>query len=471
MPRMALAGPSDLATSAAASLVESGGTAVDAAVAMALVAMCTEPGVCAPGAGGFVTIDAGDGVPMVIDGYMAVPGVGFDGGAAHEIVTMEYGGGVTTAIGPGSIAVPGSFASLQLASTRHGRIPWREILNLVADVVALGFPLSRACRTYLVDSGKLIFNRDPAVKEALFDGERLKEIGETVVVEGLADSLRWIGDEGAEVFYRGGLAKSIVADLSERGSALTSTDLVAYRPILRNPMQLNVAGWNVVSNPKPAVGGAAMLGAVSRIASSPDPLRPVVWRDGLVDALKVRLEYEEELRSPSTITVSAVDGTGTAVAATFSAGYGSGVIPSGTGLMMNNSMGELELIPGGPAALVPGARMLSNMAPTTVRSGNDVFALGSPGADRITSALALTLVRLLLAGDDLHEAVEHARLHPESLSPLAVAAERGLELDGGDVRWYDERHMFFGGVNAAGLVNGRLVAHADSRRAGSAVVV
>jgi gamma-glutamyltranspeptidase/glutathione hydrolase len=471
MKRMALAAPSQLATTAATSIVEAGGTAADAAVTMALVAMCTEPGVCAPGAGGFIAVDAGDGRPVVIDGYMAVPGIGFEGEPVSEIVSMEYGGGVTTAIGAGSIAVPGSFAALEMVSNRYGKVPWGEVLGLVAGVVEPGFPLSKACDTYLVDSGRLIFIRDPVVRSALFDGARRKTAGETVVFAGLADSLRWIGEEGSEVFYRGDLARSIVSDLAERGSALTAQDMAAYQPILREPLKISVDGWDAVSNPEPAVGGMTMLGALGEVAASEDPLDPEVWVDALIGTFVLRREYEESLTAPSTITVSAVDSSGEAVAATFSAGYGSGVVPAGTGLLMNNSMGELELIPGGPGSLVPGERMLSNMAPTTVRSGNSVFALGSPGADRITSALMITLTRLILGGDDLHAAVEHPRLHPESLEPLAIAAERGLDLEGDEIRWYEDRHMFFGGVNAAGLIDGELVAHADSRRVGSAVMV
>jgi gamma-glutamyltranspeptidase/glutathione hydrolase len=220
------------------------------------------------------------------------------------------------------------------------------------------------------------------------------------------------------------------------------------------------------------------------VAGSDEPLAHAVWRDALVAALTHRRQFEDSLgsdvegllvsaglKSPSTVTVSAVDNDGIAVAATFSAGYGSGIVPAGTGLLMNNSVGEIELLPGGLDALVPGERMMSNMAPTTVRSGNDVIAIGSPGADRISSALVITLIRFLLGGDTLEAAVEHPRLHPERIQPVAVAAEAGIDLSGPEVRWYDEPHMFFGGVNSAGKVDGRLVAWADSRRVGATVVV
>ena len=206
-----------------------------------------------------------------------------------------------------------------------------------------------------------------------------------------------------------------------------------------------------------------------------------------MEALLLRKEYESStdhdqgasellrrvgVKAPSTITVAAVDDEGTSVAATFSAGYGSGVIPAGTGLLMNNSLGEIELLASGFGELEPGERMLSNMAPTAARSDRDVIAIGSPGADRITSALTVTLVRFLLSDDTLPEAIEHPRLHPESVDPVEIAAEMGLGLETDDpIRWYPEPHMFFGGVNSAGMIGGKLVSHADSRRVGSAKVV
>ena len=154
------------------------------------------------------------------------------------------------------------------------------------------------------------------------------------------------------------------------------------------------------------------------------------------------------------------------VAASFSAGYGSGIIPAGTGMWMNNALGELELTDGAGA---PGERMVSNMAPTVARHGGDAVAIGSPGADRITTAVATTLLRLV-SGDSLQQAVDYPRLHPEFGDfGIRMAAEPGQDLAdiGYPVRQFDGPHMYFGGVNGAGLLEGRLVAHADSRRTGS----
>ncbi len=485
MGRIALSSPSPLASASGETVAEMGGNAADVAIVMALVAMCTEPGVCAPGSGGYVTVDPAVGNPVVVDGYMAVPGIGFGGVPSSRSVTMAYGGGLTTYVGPGSVAVPGSFASLSAVSVQYGRVPWAELLEIVAASLEGGFPLSRAAYTYFLDSGKPIFYEDPATRQALFEDGTVREMGEIVTFENLASTLREIGSEGAKCFYQGDLAHRIVADLADRGSSITREDMARYEPIVRDPLKSEIEGWTVVANPPPAVGGVVVLDALRNVAGSNDPLSHETWLDGLVAAFGHRKDYESTgnpaaigellrvagLRSPSTITVAAVDSDDLAVAATYSAGYGSGVIPKGTGLLMNNSVGEIELLPGGVDALIPGERMMSNMAPTTVRKGTNVVAIGSPGADRITSALVITLIRFLLAGDDLDLAVEYPRLHPESLEPLQVAIEPGISLPDVNVRAYDDHHMFFGGVNGAGLVDGELVASADSRRTGAALVV
>jgi len=133
---------------------------------------------------------------------------------------------------------------------------------------------------------------------------------------------------------------------------------------------------------------------------------------------------------------------------------------------MNNSLGELELLLG-PAD--PGTRMISNMAPTVARRAGSVVAIGSPGAERITTAIVTTLARLA-EGDDLQAAIDHPRLHPElDGESVRLACEPGLDLAavGVPVRLFDSKHMYFGGVNGAGLVNGEVVAHADGRRTGS----
>ncbi len=490
MPRLAVAGPNRVVTDAATVAGEAGGTVADVAVVASLVAMCTEPGICAPGAGGFLTIAPAGGDPVVIDGYVAAPGLGHDGDVFHRTVTMDYGGGVTTIVDAGSVAVPGSFAALATASQRFGAIPWSALMEIAASFIEDGFPLGAAASLYFQDSGEPIFSHDAASKAALYRDEKLLGVGETVYYEGLSDTLRQIGVEGVELLYKGDLGASIVDDLSGRGGLLTRQDLVEYEAILRTPLAVSVGGWALATNPPPAVGGVTLAASLAMIDAAQDHLSGAAWAESLLSAFTARLDRLEPaedleaeagrllrelgLRSPSTIAVSVVDVDGSAAAASFSAGYGSGVIPKGTGMLMNNCLGEIELTPGGMEAQVPGARLLSNMAPTVARAPNQALAVASPGADRITSALAISVSRVIYGGDDLAEAIEHPRVHPEFADTGArIAAETGVDLGDLDlaIRWFDDRHMYFGGVNGAALLHGDLEAHADSRRTGSVALI
>ena len=486
MHRVAIAGPSTLVTESASAVAREGGSVVDAAIVAALVAMCTEPGVCAPGAGGYLTIDLPGSPSVVIDGYMAFPGLEFSGEPITREISMAYGGGVTTLVGPGSVAVPGAFAAFAAASERYGTMPWRHLMDAVARTVEQGFPMSQTAFTYLLDAGEPMFIQDPVSREALFRGGTLRQVGDSVLLADLAPTLRAIGSEGVGLLYGGDLGSAIVDDLEQRGGRLTLRDFEAYHAETRIPLAAEVSGWSIDTNPPPAVGGVALVFALSAIASADDPLDHAVWYEALREAFEARastLETADDrekaagemlrkfgLWSPSTISVAVVDADGGAVAASFSAGYGSGVIPEGTGMFMNNSVGEIELLPGGLEAQKPGERMMSNMAPTIARSSDRVLALGSPGADRITSALTITLARAILGGDGLAAAIDHPRVHPEfSKTGVRAAVEHGIDLgpSQSDSHHYGERHMYFGGVVGAALEGSTVAAYADPRRVGA----
>ncbi len=460
MTRIAVSGPSRVVTDAAMAVGEAGGSVVDVAITAAVVAMCTEPGVCGPGGGGFMTIDVPGSDPVVVDGYMAYPGLGFEGEPYVREVSMPYGGGVTTLVDVGSVAVPGALAALDVAWQEFGRLPWAEIMTSAASAIEDGFPLSAACHLYFSEGAREIFAGDAVALDALFDGPDPKPAGSTIVIPGLADTLRHIGEAGAESLYRGDLARLVAGDMTARGGCLTLEDLATYRAIRRRPVRYVRKGWHLDLNPEPALGGVSVARALELARDSSEPELAAA----LIRVFQER--REGGVRSPSTVSVAAVGDDGGAVAASFSAGYSSGVIPSGTGMLMNNSLGELELLTG-PA--VPGARMISNMAPTVARRAGSVVAIGSPGAERITTAIVTTLARLA-EGDDLREAIDHPRLHPEvDGETVRIAAEPGLDLGSirEPVRPFETRHMYFGGVNGAALIDGVVVAHADGRRTGS----
>jgi gamma-glutamyltranspeptidase/glutathione hydrolase len=487
MPRVAIAAPSAAAAEAATQVVEAGGGAVDAAIACAIASMVTEPGVVAPGAGAFVSVLDERGA-FVHDGYMAVPGL--DGRHPHPVdseVSMEYGGGITTVVGPASIAVPGAWAAFGDAHRMHGSVPWAEVLAPAIELARTGSPLGATSAHYLDYSLGPVFGKDPAGAAALApDGSRLS-VGDLVRVEGLADSLTRLAEHGTDDLYRGELARRIALDLRERGSHVGVEDLHAFEVCRRDPLGFSLGEWQLATNPPPAVGGAA-LAAVLALAPGGDVLGLIEaqmavfgWRRRGADespdrrseiSAFLRSLGSDPLRSPSTAHVSTAGG-GVACAITLSAGYGSGVIPTGTGMWMNNGLGEIELV-GDRHRLRPGDRLNSNMAPTVGRHRDGrLLAIGSPGADRITSAIAQTLLGLQ-AGLSAEEAIAAPRVHVDVTEHAAtVAAEPGVEIPGtvGPARIYDAKHMYFGGVGlAVAHPDGSVVAATDPRRNGVAVV-
>lgn len=483
---MVIAAPSPLAAETGARVGEAGGSVIDALIAATLTAMCSEPGVCAPGGGGYMTVWPWGGDPISIDGYMVMPGLDAEPGSqpVTRTVEMAYGGGVTTAVGPGSVAVPGAFAAFDVAHRRWGRMAWADVMGGVADVLAQGFPLPRASRYYLGFTGETVFGADPASRRALFDGDRLRDEGEAILVPDLCDTLRHVGEAGAETLYRGDLAAHIVTDLAERGGLITRRDLADYGALVQPALVSRLGEWTVATVPPPCIGGVTLSAILRLVQRSADPLDPGQWAMAQEEVLTARLERLERTAdrtgagadyissvpddttvSGSTVSVAVADTDGTVAAATMSGGYGSGVIPTGTGLWMNNSLGEIELNPGGHT-VPPGERLMSNMAPTVAAGPGRRLAVGSPGADRITSALSITLT-LVLAGHDIRRAVEHPRLHVE-LQRGTVAIEPGLQLDSPDLtlRPFPAPDMYFGGVTAAEVAGARLAGHADTRRTG-----
>ena len=170
MPKVAVAAPSQHSADAGTALAALGGNAVDAALAAVLVAMVTEPGVCALGAGGYVTIWGPDDDPVTIDGYMEMPGRGAAPerfGKGGRTVTFAYGGELTTTVGHGSVATPGGLKAIASASNRFGVASWHDLFEPAIEHVVNGFPLPEACAYYLQTAFGPIYSHDPVGARAL----------------------------------------------------------------------------------------------------------------------------------------------------------------------------------------------------------------------------------------------------------------------------------------------------------------
>ena len=503
--QIAVATTSQLAADAAREVAAAGGNAVDCALAASLVTINTEPGVCALGGSAFVTLWRADGDAVTIDGNVAVPGIGLaeeqrKQGAVE--VTMDYGGGIRTLVGPGAVAVPGTLAALEHAWKQYGSVPWETIFAPAIRACREGFPLSAACRYYLGFSSEQIFNRSKDGFAAIHhDDDTLLDAGDRVIVPHLADSLEAIAADGARVFYEGEIAAAVSRHCRDSNGMLTRADLREYRAVERAPLMTDIGDWQIAGNPPPAVGGSMLAAMLLACANLPD----LSWTSDslaqLVASQRACLDFRmrhldladdvstEALRlvesarsgrllsrwtSASTVHTSAVDEEGNACAITASSGYGSGEMPEGTGLWLNNCLGEIELNRRGLDAGPPGSRLPSNMAPSVARKPGSVLAVGSPGADRITTALQQFLINYLQFEMPLREAIAHPRVHIDTSGDVVkLMAEPGLDLPEVDlpVNVFPEIVMYFGGVGAAVFdESAGFEAAADPRREGGVYV-
>ncbi len=480
--QVALATTSQIAADAAEEIADLGGNAIDCGIAAAMCSINTQPGVCALAGGAFVTIWGPGDEPVTIDGNVAIPGIGLRGNITPpvESVSLDYGGGIETLVGASSVAVPGTLAALHLASLRFGALPWRELMEPSIRATREGFPLAAACHYYLGYSGDAIFGRSADGHRALHhDDGALRGSAELIVIPGLADSMAAIAEDGERIFYEGEIGRRIVDHVQAQGGLLTMDDMRDYSPEIRNSLLVESGDWKIATNPLPAIGGANLAAMLlcfgtGRFSAWDEAslLKLVQAQHAAMRYRQAKLDVADDVTGPatdmldlaasgeliskwssgSTVHTSAVDESGLACSITASSGYGSGEMPAGTGLWLNNCLGELELNQHGLQAGPPGARLPSNMAPACAKSDSATLAIGSPGADRITTALHQFLVNFIQLDLDLGQAIAHPRIHlkvDEFECDLAIEPGIMVPETGFTVTRFDEINMYFGGVVAA----------------------
>jgi gamma-glutamyltranspeptidase / glutathione hydrolase len=319
------------------------------------------------------------------------------------------------------------------------------------------------------------------------DGRVLRE-GERVCQPELADALERLAAEGARPFYEGETAAAVAELMAAQGGLLTRADLAAYETAVREPARASYRGREVLTNPPPSAGGTLIALALALLDGSDGPpsLHQLV---AAMDASQRERtpEFLEGLDEPgfgerflasrlgSTTHVAVIDAAGGACSVTCSNGEGAGIVVPGTGIHLNNMLGEHDLNPLGFHRFPAGRRMPSMMAPTAVlRDGVPELVLGSAGSNRIRSAILQTIVAAVDHGMRAGEAVRAPRIHFED---GVVYAEPGvdvaaLEADGFAVAPFRALNLFFGGVQAVERdpVSGLLSGGGDPRRGGAAVV-
>jgi gamma-glutamyltranspeptidase/glutathione hydrolase len=487
-----------LSAEAGAEVLREGGNAVDAAVCAVLASFAVESPLTGFGAGGHMMVH-GAGETTLIDFFVAAPGL--DGiGRTTELVPVPVRFDAETTqtfyVGPASCGVPGTAAGLAHALERFGSMPLSALVGPGIRLAREGAPVNRQ-QAYILEILAPIHEHMTGTRELYApQGRRLGE-GDVFAFPELAQALERYAEEGAEPFYKGEVARAISDFVVGRGGYIGPGDLASYEAVERKPIDAVFRGTEVLTNPPPSSGGILIsycLGLLERLGPRSGPEQLVAAMEAANsrrDLAFAESLYEEGMETSfldpigldlaaadllgSTTHISVLDADGNCASVTCSNGSGSGVLVPGTGVILNNMLGEEDLNPAGFHLIAPGRRVPSMMAPTVVlRDGEIVLALGSAGSNRIRSAILQTVVRAVEQGFPVDAAVEAPRLHFEQgivqAEPgIDEAALERIEQRGVPVARRPAINLFFGGVQAVARDprSGELSGGGDPRRGGA----
>ena len=472
-----------LTARAGADVLRAGGNAVDAAVAAVLTAIVAEPLLTGLGAGGYLLVAPPGGEPVLLDFMVTAPGrdAGPDAAVPLLPVDVSFSGDASQSfhVGTASCGVPGMPAGLAAALERFGTLKLAELTGPAAALARDGVRIN-AQQSTLFTMLAPILRSSTTAREAFLVDDLPPAPGFLLRAPRLASTLDRLGAEGPAPFYTGDIGQSIV-DCT--GGQVTGADLAAYEVVEREPVRVHYRGREIFTNPPPSAGGILLAYALAMLAGEPGPPGDATLVDAMTAAQDARTPaFFKDLPSPgfaarflgsrlgSTTHISVLDEGGWACSVTSSNGEGSGVIVPGTGIHLNNMMGEEDLSPEGLLTHAPGDRLPSMMAPTVVRrDGRAELVVGSAGSNRIRSALLQVIVNAVDRHLAAQEAVDAPRLHAEG---GIVYTEPGIDADalealGHVVTRFREPNLFFGGCQAAELADGVLSGGGDPRRGGT----
>jgi gamma-glutamyltranspeptidase/glutathione hydrolase len=487
-----------LTAEAGAEVLREGGNAVDAAVCSVLASFATESPLTGFGAGGHMMVHKG-GETTLVDFFVAAPGLdGIERRAELVPIPIRFDAETTQTfhVGAASCGVPGTAAGLAHALERFGTMPLGDLVGPGIRFAREGAPINRG-QAHLLEILAPIHQHMPESRELYAPQGRQLEEGDVFRFPELADALERFAAEGPDPFYRGEIAARIGEFVASHGGTLGPGDLAAYEAVERPPIVAPFRGTEVLTNPPPSSGGiliAYCLGLLERFGPHSGPEQLVAAMEAANDRRDLAFAealYEEGMEASfldptgldlaaadllgSTTHISVLDAEGACASVTCSNGSGSGVLVPGTGVILNNMLGEEDLNPGGFHGIAPGRRVPSMMAPTLVlRDGEIVLGVGSAGSNRIRSAILQTVVRAVEQGYPVAAAIEAPRLHFEQ---GVVQAEKGIEPEaltalearGWEVARWPSLNLFFGGVQAVARdpVSGELSGGGDPRRGGA----
>lgn len=487
-PKAAVATAHPLATEVGHEILEEGGNAFDAAVAVSAALAVVEPAGSGLGGGGFWLLHRErDGHQVMVDGRERAP-LG-----AHRDLFLDEDGefdsdlSLDTGLAAG---IPGTPAALAHLTEEYGRLSLAENLAPAAELAREGFEVTEGYRR-LAEFREVLAEDEEARSIFLDDGE-VPEVGDVIRQPDLAETLERLGEDGRAGFYRGEIAQALVEAVNKQGGIWTLRDLVRYDVVEREPVRGEYGEWRIVSAPPPSSGGVALVTMFNILArhelaeldradrvhlltevmrrayrdraeflGDPDyypvPVTKLThpWYAAALDNTisMERATPSEHLpgvraKGENTTHFSVLDDAGNRVSATLSINYpfGAGFVAPGTGVLLNNEMDDFAAQPGEPNAyglvggeanaVEAGKRPLSSMSPTFVEGADGMAILGTPGGSRIITAVLLAALQYT-EGAGAKALVEAPRFHHQYL-PDRIEHEPDA-LDGAVVRELEDR--------------------------------
>ena len=466
--KVSLSSTAEYSSKAAESIKDLKPNAADVMITSIVTSMVTDLGVVAPTSSGLLTFyDGKTNKSHTLDGYFVSP-KNFKGNDHEEHrVVLTYGGHVETCKGANTFAVPGIYKILDFLYQNYASLPLHKLLEFPINIAKNGFKLTQPTRDYFQHSLEPIFMWHDYSKIILKNVANNINNG-IVKLDKLSDSLNHLANEGFNDFYEGDVSKEILKTVKQEGGHVTSEDFENYKLIEDSKFNFTYKNLNLTGHAGPSIGGLMVLKYIEELNKGKSI-------QSLIDVYKKRKNnYEffgdrqtiikQEIfnlsRSSSTIQVNTSDDLNNHFSITFSSGYGSGVLCPNTGMYFNNSLGEIELNPQGFLGDTKGDRLISNMSPLIIKTDDGITTIGSPGADRISSAIAQVLINYSM-NNDWKQAIDAPRFHVNGDG--TVRAEPGsLEIDK-NITITEDYDMYFGGVCVSGLNNG-VFSHGDKRR-------
>ena len=459
-PKAMVACVHPLAAEAGLAILQKGGNAIDAAVAVGVALAVLHPEAGNLGGSGYLLVAMRDGRTAVID---------YGGTAPAASKPGMFATPAEANVGYKSVAVPGTPAGLGLAHEKFGKLPWKKVLEPAYTLAKKGFPASLRMELILKLQVPVMKQYSESAKLFLHGGDTPLKQGEQLVQPELAATIARMRKSGWREFYQGETARRIAADMAAHGGFITYDDLHNYEAKLLTPLKTTYRGFPILTAPPSSSGGSALVVALNVLEQHQLPLgsegsararhlqiealrrgfaaRRQMMEEGTLPyeeaigkeyAAKVNANLNEERATPQArgrttetestdtthFTVVDVDGNVVTNTYTLSGFYGSQVIAKGTGVLLNNHMGVFSNRPGRANTVAPGKRYASTMAPTIIAKpdGTPWVAFGTPGGATIPSTLFQIVTNIIDFKMSLRDALEFPRVHFDAV-PNRIDAE------------------------------------------------